>query len=66
MFEVGMYNNAMKLIFYRAAFPSVGGLVFINNLKGKHVEARGLLLNDAVLGPHIIISEQSMILSVIP
>jgi hypothetical protein len=65
MFEYASWTKGFKLIFFRKSISRVGGVSFINSLKGKTVCVRGLVVNHPVFGYEIIVSERSMILSII-
>jgi hypothetical protein len=64
MFEQASWTRGLKLVFFRGAVEKVGGPAFIEGLRGRNVRVRGLLLNHALFGPEIIISERGMILDI--
>jgi hypothetical protein len=64
MFENASWTRGLKLVFFRGAVRAVGGSEYIENLAGKTVRVRGLLINHSQFGPEIIISERDMILAV--
>jgi hypothetical protein len=64
MLEDKPWNEGLKLMFLSKSLEKVGGAAFINGLSGRTVRVRGLLINHAVLGPEIIVTEREMILEV--
>jgi hypothetical protein len=65
MFEQASWTKGFKLIFFRKSIQRVGGASFINSFKGKTITVRGLVVSHPVFGYQIIVSERSMILSII-
>jgi len=65
MFERASWVKGFKLIFFRKAIQRVGGVKFINSLSGRTISVRGLVVCHPVFGYQIIVSERSMVLSIV-
>jgi hypothetical protein len=64
MLEAKAWTKGLKLVFFRRSLERAGGAEFVQSLEGRRVRVRGLLIEHALFGPEIIVSERSMILEV--
>lgn len=65
MFERASWTKGFKLIFFGNSIRRVGGVAFINSLSGRTISVRGLVVCHPVFGYEIIVSERSMIISIV-
>jgi hypothetical protein len=66
MFESASWTKGLKMVAFRGGVRKIGGEATLLGYKGKTLTIRGLLINDRVFGPEIIVDHPSMILRVQP
>lgn len=61
MFENKSWTQGFKLVFFKGAARKAGGKRYINSLKGKKIQVRGLLIKHRTFGYEIIVNDKSMV-----
>ena len=64
MFENRSWAKGFKMVVLRNCVVRVGGTAYLKSLAGHRVRVRGLLVNHALFGYQIIVSDRAMILGV--
>jgi hypothetical protein len=64
MFELGPWTESLKLVFLSRYLERAGGQDFISSLLRRNVRVRGLLVRHPIFGYQILVTDQSMIMSI--
>lgn len=66
MFESASWTKGLKMVAFKGGVRELGGATMLRSYKGKTLTIRGLLIDDPVFGPEIIVDDPAMIMRVEP
>jgi hypothetical protein len=66
MFESTSWTKGLKMVAFKGGVRKLGGASVLQSYKGRTLTIRGLLIQDPVFGPEIIVDDPAMILRVEP
>ena len=64
MFEAKPWTKGLKMVTFKGGVKNLGGAKALQGFAGKTLTIRGLLINDRVFGPEIIVDDPAMILRI--
>ncbi len=64
MFESKPWTKGLKMVAFRGGVKNLGGATKLKSYAGRTLTIRGLLINDKIFGPEIIVDDPAMILGV--
>ncbi|MCG3201203.1 MAG: hypothetical protein NFCOHLIN_01069 [Gammaproteobacteria bacterium] len=64
MFERASWTKGLKMVAFRGGVRKLGGAATLKSYAGKTLTIRGLLIQDPIFGPEIIVDDPAMVIRV--